>query len=48
MLSPLSSKLRILNSSIGICAAILTMTLVVHADSQKSAADYAGGPDCDA
>jgi regulator of RNase E activity RraA len=41
---PLSSKLRILNASIGICAAILTVTLVVHADSPKSAADYAADP----
>jgi Aldolase/RraA len=44
MLSPSSSKLRILNASIGICAAFLTVALVVHADSQKSAADYAADP----
>jgi regulator of RNase E activity RraA len=44
MFSQLSSKLRILNASIGICAAFLTVALVVHADSPKSAADYAADP----
>src|SRR5450432_3608827 len=44
MFPPLPSKLRILNASIGICVAIFTVTLVVHADSQKSAADYVADP----
>src|SRR5450432_1465015 len=44
MFSPLSSKLRIFNASIGIGAAIFTVTFVIHADGQKSAADYAADP----
>jgi regulator of RNase E activity RraA len=45
MFSPRSfSNFRIANVSISICAIFLTLTLVVHADSQKSASDYAADP----
>jgi regulator of RNase E activity RraA len=38
------SKLRILKMTVGVSGALLAATLIVHADSPKTAADYAADP----